>query len=237
MAIAFDAESNSGATYWNNIVSSSTLSHTCTGSNLLLLVPVYTYNAAGSGTITTSSVTYNSVSMTQVAHISGTADGVQQDVSLWYLNTPATGAHTISATYSGSVQYSSLHGMSYTGCDQTSAVIDSFNTGQSGSTGSAAATSLTLSTTVVHSNCWTVGFAAARGSDPAAGTGTTLRAHNSSSFASGGDSNAIVSTGSQSLQWTSTSGAWPGGIIVSISPPITSSSKFGTSRLLVGVGT
>jgi hypothetical protein len=216
MAIAFDAQSNSGAPGWGASATTLTWSHTCTGSNRILIVGAYGYMASG-GLIAITGVTYNGVALTKIAGINGTADALNQNTELWYLIAPATGANNIVITWASSVQFKSGSGMSYTDVDQTSP-IDSSATGQSGSTGSASATSQTLTTTVVASNCWLTGIVSARGGVPAAGTATTLRGTNTSSFSSGGDSNTTVSTGSQSLQWTSTNGAWPGGVIASIKP-------------------
>lgn len=231
MAIAFDAESNSGTTGWPAAGTSTlTWSHTCTGSNRILIVGVGLY-AQDNIVTTTSGVTYNGVAMTLINSISGTADALKQDTSLWYLINPATGANNIVATSSRAIQYHWGGGTSYTGVTQSSP-IDSSATGQSGATGSTAATSLTVSTIVLTNNCWLVGTVFARGGTPAAGTGTTIRSANAAPSAGGGDSNAIVSTGSQSLQWTSASGAYPGAIVASIKPTAT----YGTSRMLMGVG-
>jgi len=215
MAIAFDAESNSAAGGWTGS-NGTTLSwsHTCTGTDRILLVGATGYYTSG-GPRSVTGITYNGVALTKINSINGTADGISQSNDLWYLVAPATGSNTITITWSGAAQYASGSGMSYTGVAQTSP-IDSNATGQSSSTGSGAATSLTLSTTVVNASCWVVGYVEARGGVISAGTATTLRGKNDSAYTSGGDSNGTVSTGSQSLQWTSTSGAWPGGVIASI---------------------
>lgn len=213
-AVAFDAESNSGGSNWPGSASSTlTLAHTCTGSNRIIMPGLYDYLSNS-----TTGVTYNSVATTKITSITGTADAGTQDISLWRLVAPATGANNIVATYTLSTVYNSCSGMSYTGVNQTSP-IDSFATGQSGGSGSSPDTQVTVATTVVGSGCWLVGFAATRGATPiAGGTGTTVRGQNNTSGSAGGDSNGTVSTGSQSLQWTSGSGAWPGAVVVSLAP-------------------
>ncbi len=213
MAIAFDAEVHSGGTYWpGSAVTSLTQSHTVgTGSNRLLIVAVTNYQVN-----TTTAVTYGGVSMTLINRSTGSVESLSQDTTLWYLVAPATGANNIVATLSGAAsQYHSVHAMSYTGVNQTTP-IDSNATGTS-----AAATSLTLSTTVVAENCWLVGASFSRDTTITAGASTTLRGLNTSSLVSGADSNAVVATGSRSLIWNSSGSAtWPGGCIVSIAPAI-----------------
>ena len=217
--IAFDAAGNSGTTYWPSPTSNSTLSFTTSGTNRVLLVGVATYIHTGDSAVTADSVTYNSVSMTKIASIAGLADseGAYQETSLWQLVAPATGSNSISVTLSGSAPYSEISAISYTGVDQTNP-IDSYNTGQSGSSGGDPTTSIVLSDTVVGSNRWLVGYIWSRGGTPAVVTGTTQRTANAALFSTIGDSNGTVSTGSQSLSWTTVSGDWPGGVIAAIAP-------------------
>lgn len=80
----------SGATGTNR-----TFSHTSSSNSNRLLVVIVTTNDSSSGEYP-SGVTYNSVSMTQEA----TANVGGQRHSLWYLVAPATGANTVSISWS-----------------------------------------------------------------------------------------------------------------------------------------
>ena len=109
MAIAFDAVSHT----WGNTVTSLTIAHTCTGSNLVLVV-----FSLGYSNQTTTGITYNGVSLTKiVAYKPSIADTFEQ--SVWYLLNPATGANNIIASYSGSGG-AWVGGLSYTGCNTSS---------------------------------------------------------------------------------------------------------------------
>src|SRR5438093_5533048 len=99
--INFDAKSHGTSTSGT----STTVSHTCSGSNLVLLVFAGTHDSFGA-----SSVAYNSVSLTQVANRSTRADLVGH---WWYLPSPALGAHDIVVTWSGSVTKAVVIGQSY----------------------------------------------------------------------------------------------------------------------------
>lgn len=189
MAIAFDATAHGDAT-----ATSLTFSHTCTGSNRILWVGV----RQGSNSDFVTGITYNSVSMTLAVKKNAVAGTMWE--YLYYLVNPATGANNVVVSASSSVRLTGVSA-SYTGANQT---------GQPDATGSNAATgtSITTSVTVVNPS-WTISFA---GNDGAlAMTGSTgvgaVRDNGSwvSNLVSLGDSNATVSTGSQSMIWTSSS--------------------------------
>ena len=96
MALAID-NSNSQA---ESSVSTSTLSFTCTGSNLVLVVPVIADRAI-------SGVTYNTVAMSRQQL--GTGAG-NYNLAIYTLVAPATGAHDIVVTIasSGSVAFGAI---------------------------------------------------------------------------------------------------------------------------------
>jgi hypothetical protein len=198
MAIAYDATSV------GTQVNDSTLSwsHTCTGSNRILFVSCMSNTSDD-----LTGVTYNSVSMTQVGKIQLPSSGRWQ--YLYYLIAPATGSNTITVTASGTTFLQGT-ATSYTGAKQ-SGQPDSSNTN------SGTSTSITASTTVVASNCWLVMGSGDNVGGESAGAGTTLR--NSTNGNAISDSNATVSTGSQSLALTISSGRW-GAIIASIAPSV-----------------
>lgn len=125
MAIAVDtntvAEEEAGAT-------SKTFSHTCTGSNLVLVVAT-----VSSGSADPTGVTYNGVAMTKAVGL-----GAALNTSLWYLANPATGAHNVVVTYAASTKFG-VCSTSFTGCNTDSPL---------GITGTATGTSGTASCTV-----------------------------------------------------------------------------------------
>ena len=220
MAIAFDATS----TVDQCAVTSTTLAHTCTGDDRALLVGVN----GGPATSLTDSVTYNSVSMTK--QVESTVTDSDQNVSLWFLNNPASGANNIVATYSAS-NSPSVRGISYTGVLGT--IPDAFtNNNQLQNV-----TTITTSVTTVDDNCWTFVFARAN-QTISAGAGTTMR--HAGAFR-GADSNAALThAGSKSLETTTgTSTAYFLHHMISLSPladPVVARSR---PRLLtlMGVGT
>lgn len=111
MAIAFDASSSghtSGAT-------SLTVSHTCTGSALALVV----FIKIDTG-VTFTGITYNSVAMTFRNKITHALD---YDILCYYLANPSTGAHNIVASWTGS-HAAEMAGASYTGVRQGTPIYD-----------------------------------------------------------------------------------------------------------------
>lgn len=157
MAIAFDVSSSGN---------SSGFSHTCAGSNRMLLV-----TTAGSGTLT--GVTYAGVAMTSIgtpaAHVFGPVS------SVWYLVAPALGTNTVAFT--GTSLNIGVRAVSYTGVQQ--AVPEAVSTTSSATN----ATTWTTTLTTLSDNAWLV-FAEWSyyfGNPATAGTGLTVR------LVSGGD--------------------------------------------------
>ncbi|KKL97825.1 hypothetical protein LCGC14_1830540 [marine sediment metagenome] len=109
--VAFDAESSGQGTS-----TTVTISHTCTGSDLCLIVGVSVDNAVPTG------VTYNSVAMTKIAD----QDASAGNASLWRLVGPATGANDIVVTVADSDEIVA-GGQSFTKVHQTLPITD-FNT-------------------------------------------------------------------------------------------------------------
>ena len=119
-------------------------------------------------------------------------------VSLWYLVNPAQGSHTIQFGEFNSGYCTEAFSISYFGAGG----LDSTNKGN------ANANNITVSTTVVKSNCWLVGVAGGR-SNPisTASSNVTDRQSGVINAPAGGvgvisDSNATVGTGSQSIAFT-----------------------------------
>ncbi len=203
MSIALDTSAVGGQ--------NKTYSYTCTGSNLLLLVWVVDPNAG------TSAVTYNAVSMTNSGITS--ADGNY----LYYLINPATGAHNVVITTTSTAAQINSIAVSYTGVKQ-SGFPDSLTYSST-----AQITPLTVSTTVIASNCWLINFGTAfAASSPSDATNKTQR-QTAVSFVNFGticsDSNGTVSTGSNSTIFTPTTQT-NGSLVLSIAPvPVASSSN------------
>lgn len=189
MAIAFDTstQKNEGSS-----VSSITFSHTCTGSDLVLLVACM---AGGNVGDAITGVTYNGVAMTQLVKKGNGA--ANQFVYIYGLVAPATGANDVVVSQSDSSDMVAA-AASYTGALQ-SGLPDATTSG-------AVTGNLTLSTTTVADNSWV--FTAARNvneGSPTAGTNITLR--QDVVQISAGDSNAAVTpAGSFSQTWTVASG-------------------------------
>ena len=197
MPIAFDAF----ATSTDAVGTSLTWAHTCTGSDLILIV--------GSGDNDTGSVTgvtYNDVAMTQIG--TGVNPSVTAYQRLWYKTGPATGANNCVISSSSST---TLRGRSssFTGASQT---------GQPDSTNKAinSGTSISVSTTTVADNCWSVGVAQNNQDAFTAGEGTTIRGE--AGIAAIDSNGAKSPAGSYSLNLNITPSASNGMIVASIAP-------------------
>lgn len=181
--------------------------------------------------------TYDFASLT----VGGSASGITQigseftfgdsdKMRAYYLLNPPTSSSAYLLTTTAPGDGAHIYVILYSGTDLTSP-IDSSNTGS-------ATQNVTLTTTVVASDCWLAGWVTnfgAGGITPTGGTGTTIR--DSDTGRADGDSNATVGTGSQSLVFNTTSGATTiGGYVVSFKPPAAAGG--GAHFLpLLGVGT
>lgn len=233
MAIAFDAATDGGKV---NPGTSLTFSHTCTGSNGLLVVGFAGDNFGGADDV--SSVTYNSVALTLAKKITS-ATGGDRISYIYYLLGPATGAHNVVITCSSShlIQGGAV---SYTGVKQ-SAQPDASTTNFS----STSATTLTTSLTTVNDNSWCVllhgGYDG--GSAPTAGASTTRRTFDGTDGGWGlFDTNAAVTpAGSRSLISNYGSGTNPFGlaivhVMVSFQPDTGAAAATPHFAMLMGVG-
>ena len=210
MAIAFD----SGNTTTGHVLGSGTAdswSFTNTAGNFMVL-HMLTNTTAASFT-----VTYNGVAMSKLG--ASITNGTLQS-QCYYLVNPATGANTVSMSWTGA-SYCYSTAASYSGVN-TASPIDS-----NSSNTSASATTLTASTTVGGSNCWTVTTAmGGNGNNPSAGAGTTLRSLIAlDSFVGILDSNGTVGTGLQSLIANFSPAQAINMIIFSIAPAASASSS------------
>lgn len=205
MAIAFDSATIGGFT----TTSPLTFSHTVSGSNTILIIGC----TRGTTGTTITGVTYNGIAMSFLAE--ATASGVSA-IRLYSLISPSTGANSVSIAFTGGGNTTGVSS-SYTGVKQTS-FPDSSNTVSNN------AMNLSLSTTVVGSNCWLVSTGGTAGAAWSAGTGSTARANDTSDAVVIGDSNGTISTGSQSMTWNTTSTS-DCGVIVSLAPFVVSTTN------------
>lgn len=112
-ALNIDAVSSTS----NTSVNSRTFSHTCTGSNRILIVGVSTEDTGSADKVPTG-VTYNTVALTKV--VSAQIGDPSVTVSLWYLVAPATGANDIVISLPEVVGTVIGGGISFTGVIQSS---------------------------------------------------------------------------------------------------------------------
>jgi hypothetical protein len=109
MAVTYDTGTDGG----NASATSLTYSHTVTGSDVILFVGVTgDYTSDG-----VTGVTYNGVAMTLLDKNNGLSN-LARWTYLWVLMAPATGAHNVVVSASGSQFIASL-AVSYTGTKQT----------------------------------------------------------------------------------------------------------------------
>lgn len=210
MAIAFDSKTEAAAT------TSTTLStsHTCSGSDRALVVGVTGDVLAGANDI--NSVTYNGVAMSKIATVSVPAN---RFVNLWYLENPASGSNTLTATADTShfIQWIAL---SYTGVRQTGGVDSSATNTVS------SAASITVSSTVVATDSWQVMVGKGNVGFQTAGSGTTIRdSSGGGTVTQAFDSNGPLAAGSRSLIANSGSSENMGYAILSMAPVVTTNIK------------
>ena len=108
MAVAVDASTSGGIL---NNTSSFSWSHTCSGSNRVLVVMIALYSTS----VTISSITYNSNALTLYNTLSTT----NVKLHIYYLIAPSTGTNTLSISLSGST-YGFAGAISFTGAAQSS---------------------------------------------------------------------------------------------------------------------
>jgi hypothetical protein len=206
-AIALDTTTDGG----NDVASSDSFSHTCTGTDRLLWGSMSKESAG-----TVSSMTYNSVGLTSA--VSRTYTARSEYATLWYLAAPATGANTFAGNYSASLN-GRLVAMSYTGCKQTG-IPDATASAES------ATSPLSVNITTVANNSW-VAFSAYSQRLITASTNSTVRQGSSTQCAAGDNNGAVTPAGSytMTLQY---SGATAGNVTVlaSFAPATGNTSNF-----------
>lgn len=200
--IAFDTSTDSGYDSAVAVNPTLTWSHTCSGSDRILLVSAF------SNTMTVSGITYNGVPMTLL--------DVRDSLNIYYLINPDLGANNIVVQFMGVGAYQNGgQAASYTGVDQTTP-IDSTNFHF------APSDTTNISTTVVGSGCWLVGFVAGNSANSPTSDRTDRQSTNNGANLDMGlaDSNGIVASGSESMQFIATGSTGTIGIIASLLPAL-----------------
>ena len=129
MTIELENVSNSTSTGTN--FTSLSWSHTIATIDSTILVVGVSWRNSGSNTHTVSSVTFNGVALTLVRK-DEYFNGDSKSSAIYYLVNPPSGAHTVQATFSGTVFRSVCGSISFTGVDQTNPI--NVHTGQTDAT-------------------------------------------------------------------------------------------------------
>ena len=201
MFLSFDSRADFSTAFWNvhnvssplvlfdavgpgaagtNVTFGNSLSwtHTCSGTNRVLLVGV----AVGADPTTglTLSVTYNGVAMTQAA-LEYTGDDTNGNAQLFYLVNPATGPNTVQVTVTGGSGDLEAGSVSFTNVNQSAPIR---NTALTNSPGSAnPSIQVTSASTDMVVDVLAAGSAVTS-------SGTTLRWMNNNSDGTGGGNGA-----------------------------------------------
>lgn len=209
MTVAFDAvgPSSAGATHAQSATSPMTLSwsHTCTGSNRLLIVSVAVGPAASDANVSALTVTYNGVSMTSVGRVHSNA-ATAGFVEMFRLIAPATGPNTVlvTCTFGGADSMSlSAGSVSFTGVDQTTPIAHT-NT----ATGSSATPSVAVTSASGNMTIDAVANGSAITSATAPSTNRWLRNTDTFSAAGNGAASTQSGTASNTHAYTVTSDWW-----------------------------
>jgi hypothetical protein len=218
MAIAFDTSTDGGLSV---AVTSKTFSHTCTGTNLALIVSFF-----GEASDNVTGVTYNGVAMTRMGFID--PGGGDRFEFMYGLLNPATGANNVVISFSSS-SATYAQSSSYTGVKQTG-LPDNVTT-----QANASASSSTTTLTPVASGCWLVMGSRTGGITVTAGAGTTMRQTTAANGQNLCDSNGTVS-GSSSLVQNYSPSSTSGCVMISMAPVSAPVSSIISRRMLMGVG-
>lgn len=189
----------------NPVVSNTyTRSYTCGGGSNTLLFVFFFQGLPETDT----GATYNGTAMTRLT--SSQVNGFDRAITGYFLAAPTSGAHNVVITFSDNPQ---VHAMAvdYSGASQ-SGIPDA----QAGSSDGSSQPSISQAVTVVAANSWIVAFHRENVGTSDVWTGVTeLQASGGIHLA---DSNATVSTGSNTITADPTGSAFNKIIVVSIAP-------------------
>ena len=108
---AFDANTTNFIASGTSPLTNTTLT-VGSGANRCLVAQLTSYQDTSSG----MAVTWNGVSMTLIG---STDNGSNSHIYLFGLVNPASGSHTLSASWTGTANSVAINGTSFTGCNQT----------------------------------------------------------------------------------------------------------------------
>jgi len=215
MAIALDAISstNSSASSFSDPV---ILAHTCTGSNLVLLVGV-TYQDSNHGNYGSNNVTYDGEAMVLIRSDEAVGNVYTE---LWIKVGPSTGANNIIVTPNSAAAPGEIAvgGISLTGAKQSGQ--PEANNGATGSSNTPS-----VSVTTIDINSWVVDVLANEAGNPTAGAGQTRRwykADQSFENGSGSTEGPVTPAGATTMSWSIPSGA-PWALSAASIAPVTAS--------------
>lgn len=192
MAVALDTSSKSSSADYAD--TNYTWSHTCTGSDLALIVGATIWqDGAGNGSVT--GITYNGVAMTLVREDNNGA----MYSSLWKLAAPATGANTVSVTMDGASIQAVGIAASFTGVDQTTPVEADAGDNTDG------LKTADVSVTTVTDNAWPVAVMAKFGTEtvtPISGMTEAQEQAMANVVSAFGYRAGVTPAGASEMEWT-----------------------------------
>lgn len=204
-SLAFDATSNSG---FQATTSNYSWNHTCTGTDLVLVVGVTAEENTNNANLPVTGVTYNGVAMTKANEQNTNGGGSADLASQWYLISPDTGTHSISVTHTGTVSASVGGAVSYTNANQTTQP-DVAGVGNKELTGTGTAS---VSITPTTAGCVIVDNIIGSGSTNAltedASQTERWNVTATGNFVGAGSTFQQTSAGAKTMQWTFTSQVW-----------------------------
>lgn len=196
--------------------SSATFAHTCTGSDLTLVVGVMIGDSDNTIGKTITGVTYNSVAMTSIGVTRGFSNTGTGIVYMFYLGNPATGANNVVVTFNTSLdagdRVTSISS-SYTGTDTASPLGGV-------ATGPAAGETISAAVTTTRSDSLIIGILGWMNSNLDSWNGTELQINGSGPRAQAQYKSA-VSVGSNPLTWTWGGATTGGAVAMELKSPIT----------------
>lgn len=226
MAIAFDAVST--ATNATD-PTSLTWSHTCSGSDRILIVGTSTESDTGGHTAqTVSGITYNGVALTKIRSDYITDNGTE----LWYLVAPSTGANNIVVTMTAVVDGLYGAGLSFTGVDQSNP-IDNHN----GTTTTGLSISQSITTNVADAMIVNIvqDYNSAAVFTPDGDQTQRFNAATTGDFTTAGGTRLVGAAGSYTTTWTSDINDGKEMSIVSLKPYVAPVASTGSTFLMMGV--
>jgi hypothetical protein len=199
MAIALDVASSNAASL--GAATTHTFAHTCTGTELILVVLTGCSNSTD-GNRNITGITYNAIPLVQVREDNNNTSDLTTEI--WYLVGPATGANNVVVTYAGTGNAVVNGALSFTGVSQITP-IDTHR----GTTGNSQDATIGISTTFKNEYQVAIGFEAGNRAITVAGGQTSAWSAGINPLAAAGYQ-AVVSPGlvNPSFTWTVAADDW-----------------------------